>query len=299
MRRCLFLLLLCVVISSVYADPEEIGYVVSGYGKSVKSAYGNCVHTAYYSAELTPGRADCGDLKVVASAPIIKPAPKVVTQTITISDVDKVLFEFNQAILTKDGETELLDLSKKISHYNPISVYIQGYTDAIGREDYNLELSRGRAQTVKLFLTQQGISANIITADGYGDQVTNLSQLCFAKYGQDTQIQIDAINNKLSQQKFKSKKISKKNRLEKQELEQERLRLESSRTQLLNCTAGDRRVVIVVKYQELDNIESSTSNTGSSASNVINTTSGVSVNSAVEKDTASASTQLEVPPVGQ
>lgn len=48
----------------------------------------------------------------------------------------------------------------------PIAVY--GYTDDIGTQTYNLQLSRRRAEAVRDFLVQTGISPTIISTKGFG-----------------------------------------------------------------------------------------------------------------------------------
>jgi len=47
-------------------------------------------------------------------------------------------------------------------------VAIQGYTDSVGSEDYNQALSERRAESVKSYLTAQGIGATRLTASGKG-----------------------------------------------------------------------------------------------------------------------------------
>jgi OOP family OmpA-OmpF porin len=49
-----------------------------------------------------------------------------------------------------------------------MQVEIQGYTDSIGTDAYNLSLSRKRAQAVKEYLVGKGLSDSSLTAKGYG-----------------------------------------------------------------------------------------------------------------------------------
>ena len=46
---------------------------------------------------------------------------------------------------------------------------IEGHTDSIGSESYNLALSHRRADAVRLFLVNNGIAADRITARGLGE----------------------------------------------------------------------------------------------------------------------------------
>lgn len=293
MRRYLFLFLVWGMVFCAYADQEEErGYTVDGYGEAVKSAYGNCVHTAYYDANFTTGRSDCGDKKVVASAPTVvppQPAPTVVTQTVTISDADKILFEFNQAILTPAGIDELTQLDQKINESTLTHIAIVGYTDEIGKVDYNLDLSKGRAQAVKLFLIQKGINEGIITTDGYGPQEAAASPLCFSKYGQDPMLQIEELEAKLMSKKFKGKHLSKKAKANKRDLEIKLANLKETQKQLFACTAPDRRVVITVEHVEKTTPAGLNENSGK-----VNSSAPT-----VPSSDASAPANLAVPPLGQ
>jgi outer membrane protein OmpA-like peptidoglycan-associated protein len=47
-------------------------------------------------------------------------------------------------------------------------VQVEGYTDNVGSEQYNLTLSQQRGDAVRDYLISQGVSAGNITATGYG-----------------------------------------------------------------------------------------------------------------------------------
>ena len=54
---------------------------------------------------------------------------------------------------------------------NPdIRIKIDGYTDFIGSEGYNLELSVKRANAIKDYLTNRGVKPSNISIEGYGKQ---------------------------------------------------------------------------------------------------------------------------------
>jgi len=57
----------------------------------------------------------------------------------------------------------------KILKDNPdVSIHIEGHTDSIGTEEYNLQLSRKRAESVRNYLVSKGISPERITIFGFG-----------------------------------------------------------------------------------------------------------------------------------
>jgi len=47
-------------------------------------------------------------------------------------------------------------------------VVIEGHTDSVGSEAYNLDLSQRRADAVRDFLLQNGVKATQLTTHGYG-----------------------------------------------------------------------------------------------------------------------------------
>ncbi len=80
-----------------------------------------------------------------------------------------VFFDFNKATI-KAAYTNTFDNAIKILQLNPsLTVEIQGHTDSIGSEDYNLDLSEKRAESVKQLLVDSGISSSRITTKGFGE----------------------------------------------------------------------------------------------------------------------------------
>jgi len=64
-----------------------------------------------------------------------------------------VLFKFNSAQLTDEGKQQLDSLAgDKVGTMKTYFVAIEGYTDKVGPADYNLDLSRRRAQAVQTYL---------------------------------------------------------------------------------------------------------------------------------------------------
>ena len=67
-----------------------------------------------------------------------------------------VLFKFNSAKLTDEAKEQLDQLGKgQVGSMKRYFVAIQGFTDKVGPADYNLELSRRRAEAVQTYLVAQ------------------------------------------------------------------------------------------------------------------------------------------------
>lgn len=82
---------------------------------------------------------------------------------------ERVLFDLERARIKRAGRPVLkaiVELQKQ--HPEWISIRIEGHADARGDEDYNLRLSKRRADKVRDGLVRLGIPADLITSEGYG-----------------------------------------------------------------------------------------------------------------------------------
>jgi outer membrane protein OmpA-like peptidoglycan-associated protein len=80
------------------------------------------------------------------------------------------LFAFGKARLKSADNTDLDALADKLKAASQIdSVHVVGYTDRIGREQANLELSTKRAEAVRDYLVAHGVPAGVIQTEGRGD----------------------------------------------------------------------------------------------------------------------------------
>ncbi len=79
-------------------------------------------------------------------------------------------FDFNKTILKDESYTELNKLEKMMSENPGMQIGMVGYTDIVGTEKYNIELSLRRALTVKIFLVSKGIDTRRIKTGGLGSR---------------------------------------------------------------------------------------------------------------------------------
>ena len=130
---------------------------------------------------------------VAPVAPAPAPAPVVETKRFTLKS--DVLFNFNKSTLKAQGQQALDQLYTQLSSMDPKdgSVVVLGYTDAVGSEKYNQNLSEKRAQSVVDYLVSKGIPSDKISARGMGKADSVTGNTCGYKAGRATKAQIDCL----------------------------------------------------------------------------------------------------------
>ncbi|PYU20756.1 MAG: hypothetical protein DMG30_20035 [Acidobacteria bacterium] len=72
-----------------------------------------------------------------------------------VSNQATVLFKFNSADLSKEDKEQLDQLASNTGSLKRYFVAVEGYTDTIGDANYNLQLSRRRADAVVVYLSAE------------------------------------------------------------------------------------------------------------------------------------------------
>jgi OmpA-OmpF porin, OOP family len=90
---------------------------------------------------------------------------------------DGVLFGFNKATLTDEGKAKLDALLQSAQGMGRFVLEVAGYTDKTGPRDYNLALSRRRADAVTRYLADKGVPLRRIHMIGFGYDVPSMGQL--------------------------------------------------------------------------------------------------------------------------
>jgi len=85
-----------------------------------------------------------------------------------IVNMSDVLFDTGKATLRPGAREKLAKVSGIIQSHPGLKLEIEGHTDSVGGDEYNQQLSEKRADAVRDYLVQQGISRDAITAKGYG-----------------------------------------------------------------------------------------------------------------------------------
>lgn len=80
-----------------------------------------------------------------------------------------VTFDTNSTIVKPGLLTEIDRVAQVFTQYPNTLIQVEGHTDSVGSETYNLELSYRRAIAVKDLLVQRGVYANRIETLGFGE----------------------------------------------------------------------------------------------------------------------------------
>jgi outer membrane protein OmpA-like peptidoglycan-associated protein len=88
----------------------------------------------------------------------------------TVLTDDKVRFGFDRVELGDEAKAPLDALAGQLKSENrEVYIEIQGHTDSVGSEDYNLKLGEQRAEAVRRYLNQQGIPLHRMSVISYGE----------------------------------------------------------------------------------------------------------------------------------
>jgi peptidoglycan-associated lipoprotein len=79
-------------------------------------------------------------------------------------------FDFDQAIVRRDGHAELDQHAAILGANARLSVRLEGHADERGTREYNLALGERRANAVQAYLLSQGASRSQIEVVSYGEE---------------------------------------------------------------------------------------------------------------------------------
>jgi outer membrane protein OmpA-like peptidoglycan-associated protein len=87
----------------------------------------------------------------------------------TIVSLSDILFDFDKATLRRNVEFNLVKIATILNQFGEMKILIEGHTDSIGTEEYNLGLSKRRALAVQEFLISQDVDEGRLSSEGYGE----------------------------------------------------------------------------------------------------------------------------------
>jgi outer membrane protein OmpA-like peptidoglycan-associated protein len=171
LSRALELVVLSAVLASgsaVAADRTAPGYAEDSGSNVVTTGSGDCLRTGSWK----PSDATivgCDGVVLDAPVEVIKGAPSGLVGAIVIPTA--ALFAFDKADLTADGKAAIEEYRKQLrpelsEAYEGIII---GHTDSVGDADYNIGLSKRRAEAVAAYLASTGVDSAKLRVLGRGE----------------------------------------------------------------------------------------------------------------------------------
>jgi outer membrane protein OmpA-like peptidoglycan-associated protein len=78
-------------------------------------------------------------------------------------------FDFDSAVIKPGAEDEIARIAAVLIKYPQTNISIEGHTDSKGAEEYNMDLSKSRAEAVKASLIGRGLTSSRLQTIGFGE----------------------------------------------------------------------------------------------------------------------------------
>lgn len=204
LRTAVALVALTLTSSMAFAHGDKNGYLLDSNRDVVRSGFGLCWHTGFWTPADAIAECD-GDIAkpaapaakaeepAAAPAPAPAPAPEPApaakaeepaptpapapapapaaaapsSEKVTFSA--DAFFDFDKSVLKPEGKAKLADLVSKLQGTDIEVIIATGHTDWTGTDAYNMKLSMRRAKAVKAFLVSKGIPADRVFTEGKGE----------------------------------------------------------------------------------------------------------------------------------
>lgn len=90
--------------------------------------------------------------------------------TIKVLFPSNLMFPFNSTSIDSSAQPAMKRFANALVKYNRTSILISGYTDSVGTDDYNNELSAQRADTARRSLENNKVSSERMFTWGMGER---------------------------------------------------------------------------------------------------------------------------------
>ena len=111
-------------------------------------------------------------------------------------DMLLINYKSNSSIINENSILELNILSKDILKDDDNRIRIDGHTDNINSDKYNLKLSQSRANSVKVYLNKLGIDSERMIINAYGELKPVSSNDTLSGQSMNRRVEVVIINNK-------------------------------------------------------------------------------------------------------
>lgn len=166
-------MLVSALLAATAAAGEEAreatpGYLQDSGDNVVRSGGGDCMHTGNWDPDMA-NVVGCDDVVLDREIEVIEGAPSGLLTTVSIPAA--AMFAFDSDVLTESGKEAIEEYRKNLRPElsQAYAGIIIGHTDDVGKETYNIDLSRRRAQAVADYLVSTGVDAAKLRVVGRGE----------------------------------------------------------------------------------------------------------------------------------
>jgi type IX secretion system PorP/SprF family membrane protein len=101
----------------------------------------------------------------------------IIEKPVAVDDVNKAMlnasenleFIYDKSIIVEESYASLEALTNILLVHKDVKIQLEGHTDGDGTEAYNMKLSKNRVEAVKKFLVANGVDADRIKTEHYGE----------------------------------------------------------------------------------------------------------------------------------
>jgi peptidoglycan-associated lipoprotein len=121
------------------------------------------------------------EVPVVEEIKVVEPEKKVEEKTLPEREdkpvewislpVRTVYFDYDKSALKPEGKEAIRKNVAFLKENSNFNVLIEGHCDERGTQEYNLALGERRAQSIRSFMTEMGISSSRITTKTWGEEL--------------------------------------------------------------------------------------------------------------------------------
>ena len=119
-----------------------------------------------------------------------------------IVNMSDVLFDTGKYSLKPGAREKLAKVAGILLAYPGLNIEVDGYTDNVGGDEMNQQLSENRARSVRDYLVQQGVATNSVSAKGFGNTLPVATNDNAAGRQQNRRVELvvsgDAIGNPIT-----------------------------------------------------------------------------------------------------
>jgi len=155
-------------VGILHSDPSDGSFIIilpmgKNYGYYAEK-------TGYYpiskNIDLTKERKETELIENITLLPL-----EDILKKETKLSLNNIFFDFDKFTLKKESYPELDRLTRLIKDNPKYKIKIEGHTDNIGSESYNIELSRKRAESVRNYIVSKGVPQKRFSLIGFGSSM--------------------------------------------------------------------------------------------------------------------------------